>query len=457
MSPARRAFLRLGPVIREGIAELYPGYFALVMATGIVSIAAHLLGFGGIAGLLLRINVVCAVVLAGVLLARIAFYFPLVARDLMDHSRGPGFFTVVAGTCVLGSQIVLLRRDLYVGSILWAVGSALWFVLMYGFLTAATVRSRKPALVAGINGSWLIAIVATQSVSVLGSTIAEVMQPWSDVALFFSLATHLAGELLYLLFITLIFYRLTFFDLDAESLTPPYWINMGAVAITTLAGTTLLLRADGSTLLTDVAPFLTGFTLFFWSFATWWIPLLLLLGAWRHLYRRVSLRYEPQYWGMVFPLGMYSAATFQLAHALRIGFILPLSYAFFYIALFAWLAAFGGLLYRLVSTAWGRARAPAAILAALDSPGRSRRSFRRDHPGGDAAARSPAGSHAGATSVAVHLLCPLHGVQAEIRLVAIPASRTFAVAECSLLRLHGPMPPAELRCEGRCVWNVEPP
>src|SRR5690606_21947581 len=153
----------------------------------------------------------------------------------------------------------------------------------YGFLTAVTVRTRKPALVAGINGSWLVAIVATQSVSVLGTTIADLMRPWSEVALFFSLAMHLAGGLLYLLIITLIFYRLTFFDLDARVLTPPYWINMGAVAITTLAGTTLLLRADGSTLLTDVAPFLTGFTLFFWSFATWWIPLLLLLGAWRHL------------------------------------------------------------------------------------------------------------------------------------------------------------------------------
>ena len=86
---------------------------------------------------------------------------------------------------------------------------------------------------------------------------------------------YLLGAMLYLSIITLIFYRFTFFPLTAEQLTPPYWINMGAVAITTLAGSPLLLPAGphgrSSAML---RPFLTGFTLFFWATATWWIPLL---------------------------------------------------------------------------------------------------------------------------------------------------------------------------------------
>src|SRR5690606_23214038 len=103
-------------------------------------------------------------------------------------------------------------------------------------------------------------------------------------------------------------YRFTFLPLASANLTPPYWISMGAVAITTLAGANLLLSAGDSPLLEELRPFLKGFTLFFWAAGTWWIPLLVLLGAWRHLVRRLPLRYDPQYWGMVFPLGMYAAA-----------------------------------------------------------------------------------------------------------------------------------------------------
>ncbi|MBS1252690.1 MAG: putative membrane protein [Anaerolineales bacterium] len=79
--------------------------------------------------------------------------------------------------------------------------------------------------------------------------------------------------------------------LSPETLTPPYWINMGAVAITTLAGATLMLNTSQWTFLGEILPFLKGFTLFFWATGTWWIPLLFILGAWRHLYKRFPLGY----------------------------------------------------------------------------------------------------------------------------------------------------------------------
>jgi voltage-gated anion channel len=44
------------------------------------------------------------------------------------------------------------------------------------------------------------------------------------------------GGMLYIWMISLIFYRDTFFRFSADDLTPPYWINMGAVAISALAG-----------------------------------------------------------------------------------------------------------------------------------------------------------------------------------------------------------------------------
>ena len=337
--------------LSRAAADLFPGYFALVMATGIISIACFLLGMKTISLVLLGINVIAYFALWLLLLLRLLFFFSRVKADINDHVKGPGFFTVVAGTCVLGSALLIVLDRYRPALVLWFAGIGLWLVIMYVFFTAVTVRENKPSIEAGLNGGWLLAVVATQSVSVLGTLLVNRLVDYREPILFFTLCMFLLGCMLYLLLITLIFYRFTFVNVTMTALTPPYWINMGAVAITTLAGARLIIAAPEWTLLNEVVPFLKGFTLFFWAAATWWIPLLLALGFWRHVYKRFPLKYDPQYWGMVFPFGMYTVCTFQLSKALDFPPLLVIPRYFIYLALAGWIATSVGLIGALVRNA----------------------------------------------------------------------------------------------------------
>ena len=79
------------------IANLFPGYFALVMATGIVAIAAYFLGMEMIGYALLAINCAAYIVLWALTAARLWLYRTNLLNDLTHHQRSVLFLTIVAG------------------------------------------------------------------------------------------------------------------------------------------------------------------------------------------------------------------------------------------------------------------------------------------------------------------------------------------------------------------------
>lgn len=320
---------------RSAIASLFPGSFALVMATGIVSIAAFQQGFETLARAFLVVNVAAYVVLWALTIFRLVRFPGRVRDDMATHQRGVGFLTIVAGTNVLGSEVALLTSWTGLAFGLWIAGLVLWLVITYWFLTAVTVRAEKPPLESGIGGAWLLLVVSTESIATLGALLAPSVGATRGLLLV-SIVAHLVGLMLYLVVIGLIFYRWTFFPLSGEQVTPPYWINMGALAITTLAGSNIVLASGSWETSVRLVPFLAGTTLLAWGFATWWIPLLLAIGIWRHGVQRVPLRYDPQYWSLVFPLGMYAASTFRLEAALDVGLPSGIATMTFWIAAAAW-------------------------------------------------------------------------------------------------------------------------
>src|SRR5581483_3577774 len=131
-----------------------------------------------------------------------------------------------------------------------------------------------------VHGGWLNAIVGTESLVILGTLVAP---PLGGAGAPIVVLIHMLwgiGLALYGIFIVLFAQSIFFFDFEPDDITPLLWVVMGAAAISTNAGSTLILSHPASPFLRSMQPFIDGMTLIMWAWATWWIPLLILFGIW---------------------------------------------------------------------------------------------------------------------------------------------------------------------------------
>ncbi len=323
----------------------------MVMATGIVAIGAALEELRLLAEALYAIAAVTYVVLAVLLLWRLARFPRPLAADITSHAKGFAFLTTVAASNVLGSASGLIHGWWDLAWALWWLSLGLWLFFAYATLFAVVLKGPKPGLEKGINGTWFLLTVSTESVVVLGALLLA-RHP-SDLLAFALVAAFALGLVLYLIVMTMVFLRWTFTELEPDEADPPAWIAAGAVAITVLAGSNLLAAASESPRIERLAPFIEGVVVLAWATATFWFPLMVAIGIWRHVINRIPLRYHPSYWALVFPLGMYGVATFRMRAAVGLEALGWLPKVTLAVALTAWAAAFLGLLVQGVR---GRSR-----------------------------------------------------------------------------------------------------
>jgi tellurite resistance protein TehA-like permease len=210
------------PAAEAAIRNLNPGYFALVMATGIVSRAVGSDGSARLSGILLALTIVCYVVLVVAYGWRLAGYRREFLADLADPRKAFAFFTFVAASDVLGSRLAADGHSWATVCLLIAAVLA-WLVLNYGApLMLITRHGTQPAL-SGANGTWFIWVVGTQSLAVSATALPS--PPAAVVAL--SVACWSVGVVLYVVIAALVLTSLLQYPVRPAELSPAYWVFMG--------------------------------------------------------------------------------------------------------------------------------------------------------------------------------------------------------------------------------------
>lgn len=265
---------------------------------------------------------------------RLLAYREEVATDLRDPRTAFQAFTFVAGTGVLASALAVHGR-LGPSAVLLAVAAASWLIMGYALPWAAVLGRAQRPLTAAANGTWFIWVVAAQSVAIVSSTLepfaAQARHALSILAVF----AWSVGLVLYVAVAFMVVLRLMAHPLEPQELDPPYWVSMGAIAITIVAGARIV-QMESTPTVDAVRGLAEGLTVVLWAFATWLIPALFAVGVWRHLIQRVPLLYTPALWSMVFPLGMYSVASMTLGRADALPLVEWIGEAWIWVGFAAW-------------------------------------------------------------------------------------------------------------------------
>jgi tellurite resistance protein TehA-like permease len=242
----------------------------------------------------------------------------------------------VAACAVLDSR---LASDPAVARILGVLALCAWLVL--SALTARNMsRLSWAALRDRAHGAWELASVGSSGLAIVTTAGARYTgQHWWLVL---AVPAWAAAIVVYALMTWLILWRGIAERADRDGFEPDSWILMGALAIASLAGDHIHQLAPGW-----LAGAVRTVTVVTWVAATSWMPPLVYFGLHRISRRPEMLQFAGVWWTLVFPLGMYSAATHAVSAELGLRSMRTISLVLFWDAFAAWVIVVAAGLLRI--------------------------------------------------------------------------------------------------------------
>lgn len=319
----------------DAVRTMPPGYFAVVMATGIISVGLELVGVHVASLVLLAIAATAYIALVILTLWRGLAFPREFAGDMAAPTKGFAFFTFVAGTNVLGTRLQGSMPPT-LPLILLAVAFAAWLVLGYTIPWIIVANSKSREALAGVDGTWFIWAVASHSVAVAAAGLEPQLPSMAQILSIVAVLSWGIGVALYAVIGISVVIKILINGIEPRDFGPQYWVTMGACAIAVLAGSHIV-EMSSTPMVHATRGLISGTSVVVWAFATWLIPGLIAMGWWRHFLRRVPFSFTVTLWSMVFPLGMYAVASIDLGRADRLPVVGWIGAGFLWIAILAWI------------------------------------------------------------------------------------------------------------------------
>lgn len=320
-----------------------PSWFSVVMGTGVISILLHTAphqfpGMSIIGTVFYVANIVLIVLFTLVTVARYVLYPWALGRMLSHPTQSLFLGTIPMGLATIVNATVLVAVPAY-GQ--WAkdLAWALWWldVLLTGLSTFGMplimFQLHRHSL-ESMTGVWLLPIVPAVVAAASGGLVATILPPaHAVITLLVSYALWGIGMSVSFMVMALYFHRLSVYHLpDAEVIVSAYLplgpCGQGAYGLIQIAQAgQKVLEITGfagqHTAGQIIFIISTVVAIMIWGLGLWW----LVHGTVCVLLRIRSDKFKPSigWWGFIFPLGVFVAATIKLGDVLPSAFFAYLS------------------------------------------------------------------------------------------------------------------------------------
>jgi C4-dicarboxylate transporter/malic acid transport protein len=306
-------------------ANLTPNWYASIMGTGVVAVAASSLPvqFSGLRGFGIAAWAAAAMLLIALSGATVAHWIrhPVTARGhalnpVMAHFYGAppmAMMTVGAATILLGKDVIGLRAAVDVDWVLWTAGT------VTGLAVAALIPylmfTRHVITRDGAFGGWLMPIVPPMvSASTGALLIPHVAAGQGRLTMLMGCYALFGLSLLAsIIVIALVWYRLATHGIGEARMVPTLWIVLGPLGQSITAANLL----GGVAHEALPAPYSTALQAFgvvygvpVWGFALLWA---VIAGAVTIRTARVGMPFSLTWWSFTFPVGTCVTGTSALA------------------------------------------------------------------------------------------------------------------------------------------------
>lgn len=334
------------------IRHFTPNWFTVTMGTGVVALILPELPFAHslmahLAVLLWQFNIALFLMFSLLYVLRWIIY-PTEAKQIFSHASMSLFLGAIPmalatiingylkfGIHLYGDWVVPFAQLLWYIDVLLAVSIA-WIVPFYMY-------NRQQHELQSMTAVWLLPIVACEVAAATGGLLLPHIAVGQQ-----ALGILLSGYVLWgisvlpaFAILTILMLRLALHKLPSKELAISSWLALGPIGTGALA--LLILGAQAPQVLAVIDQQSLGLfcqqagivvSLILMGFGLWWLGIAVLTTL-KHA--KTALPFNLGWWGLTFPLGVFTLAVLNLAQQLHVSFIQSIGYALAVILIMLWL------------------------------------------------------------------------------------------------------------------------